>query len=214
MLSHLHTRFPRALRQSFQDALTVVWDVDLLQGLSAARLAASILIIELGVDLPSYSFVDFCAGSGGPTPIIERTINDHLRRNGLSPVQFILTDLHPNNAAWKKLARASPHLTYESSSIDASRAPDQLVQCEGGKKVLRLFNLAFHHFDDPLARRILRDTVEKGQGFAIFELQDRSVSSIAAILLMGLGVILAAPFYAWKWRRPTVPVFTYLDQDS
>jgi hypothetical protein len=48
--------------------------------------------------------------------------------------------------------------------VDAARVPRDLIgrYRREGKKVFRLFNLAFHHFDDELARRILRDTVDGG----------------------------------------------------
>ena len=69
---------------------------------------------------------------------------------------------------WAQAAAQSPNISYVSSPVDAARAPRALVERYRGegKKVFRLFNLAFHHFEDGLARRILRDTVEGGgEGF-------------------------------------------------
>jgi hypothetical protein len=59
---------------------------------------------------------------------------------------------------------------YVPYPVDAANVPEELVgRYRGeGKRVFRLFNLAFHHFDDGLARRILRGTVEgagAGEGF-------------------------------------------------
>jgi len=34
-----------------------------------------------------------------------------------------------------------------------------------GKKVMRLFSLAFHHFDDDLAGKVLENTIETSDGF-------------------------------------------------
>lgn len=160
--------------------------------------------------LPEYTIIDFCAGGGGPTPSIERVVNGHLRSLDKAPVRFVLTDLHPNIDAWDKVASKNPLITYESEGVDASAAPEHLVRRDYGKKTLRLFNLAFHHFDDPLAKAILRDTVETSQGFAIFELQDRSFASALTNLVLGIGVILAAPLYAWKWRSPAALIFSWL----
>jgi len=42
-------------------------------------MAAQLLIRELGSTLSQYTFIDFCAGAGGPTPSIEREVNGHLR---------------------------------------------------------------------------------------------------------------------------------------
>jgi hypothetical protein len=81
----------------------------------------------------------------------------------------------------------------------------------GGKKVFRLFNLAFHHFGDGLAREMLRDTVEGGgEGIGIFELQDRGVAGFVSCCLFGVGVFVMAPWYAYLWGAPMALVFTYL----
>jgi hypothetical protein len=167
---------------------------------------------ELGASgVSTYTYIDFCAGAGGPTPYIERALNRQLTassspstsssssssengkpsyaavasqdptpdasssvpasaRNGHSgseAVKFILTDLHPHVESWEKAAAQSPHLTYVSTPVDAAAAPTDLIQRNkaGGKGVFRLFNLAFHHFDDKLARAILRNTVETSDGF-------------------------------------------------
>lgn len=184
--------------------------IPLIQPVSPACMVARILIRELGSSLSHYTFVDFCAGAGGPTPSIEREINHHLRSKNEEPVDFVLTDIHPNIESWGPIAKANPRITYESMSVDASRAPPQLVKRGDGKKLMRLFNLAFHHFDDPLATDILRDTVETSQGFAIFELQDRSFASFVADSLLPIGVMLLAPFYALKWRSPASFIFTWI----
>jgi len=204
-------RFPTSLRACVQNVLAETWNMKLpFQSTSPASLAASLLIRELGAFLPSYRFIDFCSGSGGPTPFIERAVNNHLAANKLPPVDFVLTDLYPHIDAWHEITHHNPHITYESRSVDASQAPIELLRRGSGKQVMRLFSLAFHHFDDELARKILRDTVETSEGFAIFELQDRSFSSFVADSLLPLGVVLAAPFYAQKWKSLALFVFTWL----
>lgn len=37
-------------------------------------------------------------------------------------------------------------------------------------------------------------------GFAIIELQDRHLTSFLAVCLLGLGVLVFAPLFAWRWR--------------
>lgn len=95
--------------------------------------------------------------------------HDHPAGNGRggAGVDFVLTDLHPHVESWEKAARDSPHLTYVPTPVDAAAAPRELIQRgkAGGKGVFRLFNLAFHHFDDVLARAILKNTVETSEGF-------------------------------------------------
>lgn len=154
--------------------------------------------------------MDFCAGAGGPTPSIAREINNHLASENKPPVDFVLSDIHPHIPSWREIARNDSHITYEPESVDASKAPLQLVRRGDGKKLMRIFNLAFHHLDDKLAKETLRNTVETSDGFAIFELQDRTLSSFIGIHLMLIAVVLAAPLYAIKWRSPAAFIFNWI----
>ncbi|KAG9251300.1 uncharacterized protein F5Z01DRAFT_728821 [Emericellopsis atlantica] len=207
------TWFPPFLRRLVQTILLRTWHMQLpfIQPLSPGRMIAHLLIRELGDDLGNFTFVDFCAGAGGPTPILEKEINHHLRtrRKPEAPVQFVLTDLHPNLPAWEGISKKNPHITYEREPVDASRAPPQLVTRGDGKKLMRLFNLAFHHFDDPLAKDILRDTVQTSQGFAIFELQGRTIESFIAVSLLPLLVMVVAPVHAWKHKSLASLIFMW-----
>ncbi|KAK3945679.1 hypothetical protein QBC46DRAFT_302907 [Diplogelasinospora grovesii] len=253
--------FPAMFRARVQAALTIAWTFKVpgLQKTSPARMVASLLSSNLGSSVRDYVFIDFCAGGGGPTPSIEKHLNQSLDSsssaisrpssssstgpkgpsyaaivaegpavtngtNGSSapnghstttsdqPVRFVLTDLHPHVEDWQKAASASPNLSYIPDSVDAANAPADLVgrYKRDGKKVFRLFNLAFHHFDDPLARAILKNTVETSDGFGIFELQERNFSSFLTCCAFGLGIMLVAPYYAWVWRSPMTLFFTYI----
>lgn len=159
---------------------------------SPAHLASRVLASQLGPRVRSYVYIDFCAGGGGPTPSIEKHLNGSLSSSSLhpagpksyadaaatgapaqvngdsEPVKFVLTDLHPHPDDWAIAARESPNISYEPGSVDAANVPPELVgrYKKEGKKVMRLFSLAFHHFDDPLARAILKNTVETSDAFA------------------------------------------------
>ncbi|KAI1124575.1 hypothetical protein F5Y10DRAFT_249142 [Nemania abortiva] len=227
--------FPPFLRAYVQTGLTHTWTtkLPLLQSCSPATLVANILRRELDGSVSSYAYIDFCAGAGGPTPYIEQALNQQLSTttttlsNGSSPapsyaavaaqngpqregVKFVLTDLHPHVESWEKAARQSPHLTYVSTSVDAAAAPPELIMQSkaGGKGVFRLFNLAFHHFDDGLARAILKNTVETSDGFGIFELQSRTFSSFVSCMLFGFFILLIAPLLYW-WS-PQILFFVYI----
>lgn len=236
-LTTTNDRFHPWLRGRVQAALTAAWTTKTpLQNMSPARMVSSLLSTSLGATLSSYVFIDFCAGGGGPTPSIERHINAQLaaansatssQQGAHEPAQFVLTDLHPHIPLWTLAAARSPNLTYEPRPVDASAADPSLIAKYRGtinihalnpnspstpppKKIFRLFNLAFHHFDDPLARAILRNTVETSDAFAVFELQDRSPAAFLSCLLLGLGVFAMAPVYAWKWRSPMTLFWTYV----
>ncbi|RKU44808.1 hypothetical protein DL546_000672 [Coniochaeta pulveracea] len=219
--------FPSFLRAKVQAALTRAWttEVPFFELLSPANLAARVLASQLGPRLRSYVFIDFCAGGGGPTPSIERHLNgtvlnlpstsgkpSYAEAVDNTPCQFVLTDLHPHVEEWRVAARESRNVSFEPRSVDAANVPKELVDRykREGKKVCRLFSLAFHHFDDPLAKSILRNTVETGDAFAIFELQERNIASFFTLLAFGLGIFVTAPYFAWKWRSPVTIIFTYL----
>ena len=109
---------------------------------------ASVLQKLLGSELPSYTFVDFCAGAGGPTPSIERSVNKALLQQSSEPGSisngvsegtwmskkpkkqaqkkisngddFILPDHYPNPPARSKAAKRSAHLHNDSQTIAAA----------------------------------------------------------------------------------------------
>jgi len=79
-------------------------------------------------------------------------------------VQFILTDLHPHIPDWTEASKRSENLTFVSDPVDAANAPASL-NGKDGRKIFRLYNLAFHHFEDKLGLDILRNTIETADGF-------------------------------------------------
>lgn len=107
-------------------------------------------------------------------------------REQQKPVKFVLTDLRPHLAAWTAACKKSSNLSFVAKPVDAANAPSRDLLFSNASvavpdappvqtntstgtttppKVMRLFNLAFHHFDDDLAERILRNTVENGDSF-------------------------------------------------
>lgn len=129
-----------------------------------------------------------------------------------SLVHFVLTDLHPHIPNWALASSRSPQVHHAPFSVDASASPPDLLSCvnpplpssssAAPQKIFRTFHLAFHHLPDPLASAVLHDTLTTSHGLAIVELQDRSARSLLAVVLLGLGVLFFAPYYAWRWRSP------------
>jgi hypothetical protein len=93
---------------------------------------------------------------------LQRTL-DHDSANTNS-VKFVLTDIHPHIPEWTEAAKLSKNLSFISEPVDAANAPAHLMRNDG-KKLFRLYNLSFHHFDDNLASSILRNTLETADGF-------------------------------------------------
>jgi hypothetical protein len=185
------SRFPQYLREKVQSCLTLCWTfrVPIIQKASPAQLVASTLYRTLNGQVTSYTYVDFCAGAGGPTPFIEKDLNAQLvsrapsspfttsaSTKGLTPrspriapeptgaVKFVLTDLHPHIPDWTEASKHSKNLSFVSEPVDAANAPASL-NGKDSKKVFRLYNLAFHHFEDKLGMDILKNTIETADGF-------------------------------------------------
>ena len=196
-------------------------------------LVASTLQEVLGDRISEFTYVDFCAGAGGPTPFIEKDLNLRLKTslesvksgdainggyygddetNATNGVDFVLTDIAPHLEAWEEAAKKSDNMHFISTPVDAANAPPDLLRSlpagERGGKVFRLFNLAFHHFDDPLAKRILHNSIATSDGFGIFELQARTFSSLLTVSLIWPLMLLITPFYFW--RSPGHLFFTYV----
>ena len=169
-------RYPSYFRKKLQDDLLLTWTFRLpfIKERTNAHLLAEILLRLLSDRVGDYAFVDFCAGAGGPTPVVERVLNrsvavKHIRHgNDSEPaqVQFLLSDLHPHVRAWQAASRQSDNVGYIREPVNALSAPTRLLKKKAkGKKVFRMFNLCFHHFDDPAAKQILRDAIENADGF-------------------------------------------------
>lgn len=154
---------PPAIRRCIQNYLAVVWKTSIpgFADLSPADHAGDILLSNLP-NPENFTYVDACAGGGGPTPKIEQRVNGKLSLTGQRPVKFVLTDLHPNVKAWKAITKRNENISYVVDSIDATKAGGLAEQ---DKKECRMFSLSFHHLDDPTAAQVLRRCVESADAF-------------------------------------------------
>ena len=111
------------------------------------------------------------APSHTPEPTRTDTrLNQQLAQESKQEVDFVLSDISPHLSAWTAASKKSSNLHYISTSVDASAAPVKEKLLEevtdtNNRGVMRLFSLAFHHFDDDLAKRILKNTIETSDGF-------------------------------------------------
>jgi hypothetical protein len=152
--------------------------------------------------------VDLCSGGGGPVS----AIYEELRGEGLS-VSFTLTDKYPNLSAFRRLAGQHPSgIDYVADSVDATRVPRDLIGFR------TMFN-SFHHFGPAAGREVLQSAVETRQPIGIFEIPERSVTTMIPLLFTPLYVALATPFIRpFQWRRllwtyalPLVPLTCWWD---
>ncbi|OJD35877.1 uncharacterized protein BKCO1_1400025 [Diplodia corticola] len=217
--------YPPFLRRRCQAMLAAEWThrLPLIQHASPADMAASLIVKaldELKDDGSSITVVDFCSGGGGPVPVIERLVNKKRAERNKPPIPFKMTDIKPHIDAWMTACARSPNLSYFPQPVDATDPPPAVmsttvgpasgVDAQHGSKarVFRLYCLAFHHFPDDLARKVLESTTNTSDGFAILELQDRRLASLFLMFLDFWLMFVVTIF--WFWDDPLQLLFTYL----
>ncbi|MCJ1251586.1 hypothetical protein MMC30_008821 [Trapelia coarctata] len=220
---------PEWLREYSHLARIQMWKTEAPGGRGSPAAQVCDLLDDNLPDASSFTYIDSCAGGGGPIPIMEATLNQKLRFKGQGPVKFILTDLFPAVAAWKAIAKQSDNISYIEEPVDATKA---LRLAEPGKKECRIFNLCFHHFDDPAAKTVLRSAVESADAFvyvldtpnlsfslplpankllgdcSIFEMTHRNL-----LAFLNTTFIVLSPFlttFLWFRYSPLHLFFTYL----
>lgn len=155
-------------------------------------------------------------------PVVDMLVNHGRGDLGQTPIQFLLSDLHPHLDSWMRHASHSETLSFVPQAVDAAFPPFSVISAttkgdkeaaylEGlesnGKQVFRLFCSTFHHFDDETARMVLKSSMETSDGFAIVELQERTVFGLVLVLLENWLLMLMAIF--WFWNDPVHLIFTY-----
>lgn len=185
--------FPAVWRDLLTDVLSFVASRYRPYDVVADRLAAAIRRTA------AQRVVDLCSGGGAPILTVLDTIRD---RTGLE-VPVILTDKHPNIAAFRRAAAHAPdRVQVIESQVDVTRVPAEL-------RGFRTLFTAFHHFAEGSARSILADAVGQRHGIGVFDYTERN------LLLWGLP-ILGTPLFVFlvtprirpmAWRRL---LWTYL----
>lgn len=152
---------PSWLHQHEQLSLTKLWNLQapFSSHGSLATQACKIFKEQLA-DISSYTVLDICAGSGGPTPVLESELNGELEAQGKPPIQFILSDLHPHVEEWERISKKQQNISYIETPVDARAVPRM-----GRRKECRIFNLCFHHFNDEDAMGILKSAIQSADSF-------------------------------------------------
>jgi hypothetical protein len=145
----------------------------------------------------STRIVDLCSGAGGPILALQSA----LAAEGFA-IPVHLTDRYPNLEAFQQLSALHPgNIQYSASAVDATQVPVEL------KGLRTIFN-AFHHFAPAAARAVLASATAAKQPIAIFEIPERSLSTILPLLLTPLFVAIATPWIRpFRWSRL---LWTYL----
>ncbi|KAL3488002.1 hypothetical protein BJX62DRAFT_227636 [Aspergillus germanicus] len=201
------TWLPSWLHHHEQLSLTQLWNLRVPLWSRGSLATQACAVLERHLTNPSdYTIVDICAGAGGPTPFIEKTLNSKAEKEARDPVRFVLTDMFPPVDAWAAIAKKQPNVSFVEEAVDA-RAVKRLDESQG-KKECRIFNICFHHFADEDAMGILKSAVTEADAFVIFEITARDVPTCLyspLVFFWGFYVTLR-----WYWRSPIHLLFTYL----
>lgn len=162
---------------------------------------------DLLLETRSTHMVDL--GSGGGGGLI--WLNQELQKE-IDELQITLTDFYPNLEAFKHTQEQAKNISYVEESIDARDVPSKL-------QGLRTMFLSFHHFNKTDAQLILENVMKSGESIAIFEAQERSLTSIIAMLFSPVSVLFTTPFIRpfslgrilFTYFIPLVPIFVMWD---
>jgi hypothetical protein len=191
---------PRSLRDSVTDAIGFFTFVG--RPFDVVREPLMEAIRASGAD----QVVDLCSGAGGPWLDLARDLED-------SGVQVVLTDLHPNEEAFRRARRlGNGRIRSHPDPVDARAVPESL----GG---FRTLFTSFHHFRPEEARRVIEDAVRRGQGIGVFEAQERGLGAMLFFLLYLPLTLVAVPFMRpFRWSRlfwtyvvPALPLVVTFD---
>jgi hypothetical protein len=155
------------------------------------------LVERITKETSATRIVDLCAGAGGPSVFVAT----ELARRGGPKLEVVLTDLYPNPHAE---AQRSEHVTVraEPSAVDARAVPAEL------SGIRTLFD-AFHHFEEPAARKILADAASSRAPLLIVEGTERSWPGVLSLLLIApLLTLLLTPLV--RPRTPWRFLLTYV----
>jgi len=153
-----------------------------------------------------YSVTDLCSGNGEAVEIIQKKLTEQ----GVN-VNFTLTDLYPDLANFQELSNKNNHIHYTSEPIDATNCDIQ---------GFRTLFASFHHFDPPLATKILADAVHKNQGIAIFEVTKNNIWYLIRVAILTGALAFLAPLltrpvslqrFFWTYYIPVIPFFLVFD---
>lgn len=148
-------------------------------------------------------------GSGGGGGLI--WLNKELKKKN-SQLKILLTDFYPNISAFEYTKKQADNFDYTKTAIDARNVPKELIG-------LRTQFLSLHHFRPNDAKKIIQNAIDTDSAIAIFEAQERSFSSILAMLFSPISVLLITPFIRpfklgriiFTYLIPIVPLFVFWD---
>jgi hypothetical protein len=165
------------------------------------------LLAEALTKSQSNTMVDLGSGGGGGLIRLNQSLRTHIPE-----LRIILTDYFPNIDAFEYTCKQAENFEFKPESVDARNVPSSL-------KGFRTLFLAFHHFKPKDAASILQNAVDANTGIGVFEAQERSFTSILAMLFSPITLFFCTPFIrpfklgriVFTYLIPLVPLFVLWD---
>lgn len=127
--------------------------------------------------------VDLCSGGGGGTLQMRRRV-----RTGANDVEFVLSDLHPNEAGIARVeALGDTRTRYLGDSVDAMSGGGELAG-------VRTMSGALHHFPPEAVRALIAGIVARREPLAFFDVAAspaiRRMPAVFAPLAMSVNMLM------------------------
>ncbi len=204
-ISEIHESawFPQRLRDLVTDSLQFVLNGIRFYEPISDRLSAAVNSARAN------HVIDLCSGGAGPWLWLYSVLRAGARRD----LQIVLTDKYPNLAAFENARRVSMGaISYSAEPVEAAHIPAQLSG-------FRTLFSSLHHFSPEEIVAMLQDAANQRQGFGAFEGAQRRAKTVAGIVLMPIGAVIAAPFVRpfrisrifWSWILPVIPLVLWVD---
>jgi hypothetical protein len=127
-------------------------------------------------------------------------LNSELKKD-IPNLKITLTNFYPNISAFEFTKKQLNNFEFTTKPIDVRNAPKDLVG-------LRTQFLSLHLFKPKDAKQILQNAIDSNSAIGIFEAQERSFTSILAILFSPISMLLTTPFI--RPFKIGLIIFTYL----
>lgn len=185
--------FPATIREGMTDYLRYMLTImNFYEPVTA-------LLVDGLAQTNSDRIVDLCSGGGGAIEQVKKSI----RQQSKQEVLVTLTDKFPNEYAFEFLSgKTNGSISFLKIPVDACNVP-------AGLRGFRTIFSGFHHFDETLARAVIKNAVDAKAGIGIFDGGDRNILVILAMLIVHpLAFIVLTPFF--KPFRFSRIIFTYI----
>ncbi|GAB1855990.1 hypothetical protein MHTCC0001_08250 [Flavobacteriaceae bacterium MHTCC 0001] len=167
--------FPDAIRTGMTNLILV------LHKMMDTTEVLSNLIIKFRDKVDFDNVVDLGSGSGGPMPDVIKRINE---KSKTSPLQLLLTDLHPNSKLVESINKDNDeYVSYHKTSVNAIN----LTEAPSGLKTMIA---SFHHMSPSNAKQILKSASGSKQPILLYEIAQNNIPFIIWLLLLPISLVI------------------------